>query len=244
MKTKRRILALLLSLIMIASIFTLAACDEGAGGGSEGGGDTPNVSPTPSEGLEITTNYDRSQSVVEGIGTCTDTDIVIPSSYKGLPVTGIVGSAFNGCTSLTSVTIPDSVTFIWCQAFTDCTSLTSITVDDNNPEYTSIDGNLYNKDGSELIRYAIGKSDTSFAIPDSVTSIGEEAFSGCTSLTSVTIPDSVTIIWETAFLDCTSLASVTFDGTKAQWEAINLEDGWKDNAPFTVVHCTDGDVAV
>ena len=118
-------------------------------------------------------------------------------------------SAFNRCTSLTSVTIPDSVTEIGEYAFFYCTSLTSITVDENNTAYKSIDGSLYSKDGKTLIQYAVGKNDTSFTIPDSVTSIGDRAFEYCTSLTSVTIPDSVTSIGEEAFYDCSGLTSVT-----------------------------------
>jgi hypothetical protein len=110
----------------------------------------------------------------------------------------------------TSFVIPDSVTSIGEFAFKDCSSLTSITVDENNTAYKSIDGNLYSKDGKTLIQYAIRKTATSFVIPDSVTSIGEYAFSWCYRLTSVTIPDSVTSIGKSAFYSCSSLTSVSF----------------------------------
>ena len=123
-----------------------------------------------------------------------------------------IGSyAFEYCTSLTSVTIPDSVTSIGNYAFKYCTSLTSITVDENNTAYKSIDGSLYSKDGKKLIQYAVGKNDTSFTIPDGVTSIESYAFEYCTLLTSVTIPDSVTEIGSYAFYNCTSLTSVVFE---------------------------------
>ena len=127
----------------------------------------------------------------------------------GDSVTTIENNAFSACTSLTSVTIPDSVTTIGDSAFSACYSLTEIVVDEENEAYCSIDGNLYTKDGKTLVQYAIGKPQTSFTIPDSVTGIGDYAFCDCSSLTSVTIPDSVTSIGYYAFSDCTRLTSVT-----------------------------------
>ncbi len=144
------------------------------------------------------------------IGLHTDkTDIEIKTTYHRKPVTSIGVTAFIGCTSLTSINIPDSVTSIGSRAFGYCHSLTSIKVDENNKNYKSINGNLYSKDGKTLIQYAIAKTGTSFVIPDSVTSIGEGAFSSCNFLTSVIIPDSVTSIGASAFYNCSSLTSVT-----------------------------------
>ena len=131
------------------------------------------------------------------------TSITIPNS-----VTSIGSYAFYGCSSLTSVTIPDSVTDIGYQAFNNCSSLTSIIVDGNNEYYKSIDGNLYNKSGEILIRYVRGENETSFTIPDGVTSI-LTAFSGCSSLTNITIPNSVTNIGLGAFDSCSRLTSIT-----------------------------------
>ena len=104
--------------------------------------------------------------------------------------------AFRNCTSLTSITIPDSVSGIGVDAFFNCSSLKSITIPDS---VTSIEGSTFK--GCESL--------TSITIPDSVTSIGEWAFSGCESLTSITIPDSVTSIGGGAFYGCRSLTSVT-----------------------------------
>ncbi|MBP3308382.1 MAG: leucine-rich repeat protein [Clostridia bacterium] len=161
------------------------------------------------------------------------TSITIPNS-----VTSIGSDAFDGCrslnfntydnayylgntdnpylvlvkakdTSITSCTINSNTRFIRSHAFDGCASLTSITVDSANTAYKSLDGNLYTKDGSTLIQYAIGKSDTSFTIPNSVTTIGEGAFSDCSSLASITIPNSVTSIGDGAFASCSSLTSVT-----------------------------------
>ena len=131
------------------------------------------------------------------------TSIVIGNS-----VTTIGDRAFSGCDSLTNIVIPDSVTTIGGYAFYSCDSLTSIEVSENNTAYCDIDGNLYTKDKKTLIQYAIGKKDTSFTIPDSVTTIGERAFSNCDSLTSIVIPDSVTTIGNYAFRFCNSLTSI------------------------------------
>ncbi len=124
-------------------------------------------------------------------------------------VTTIESSTFSFCSSLTSVEIPDSVTTIGDYAFFSCSSLTSINVSENNENYSSIDGVLFNKTQTELIRYPQGKEDENYSIPDSVTSIGDAAFYGCKGLTSVEIPDSVTLIDYCAFYNCSSLTSVT-----------------------------------
>ena len=95
-------------------------------------------------------------------------------------VTSIGDYAFSDCMDLASVTIGNSVTSIGEGAFSGCTSLESITVDENNQNYSSDErGTLFNKDKTTLIQYPIGNSATSYQIPDSVTSIGDYAFSDC-----------------------------------------------------------------
>ena len=137
------------------------------------------------------------------VGCTSLASVTIPNS-----VTSIEKWAFNGCTSLTSVTIPSGVQTIGNDAFVNCTSLKSIVVDDANIYYSSKDGVLFNKEKTALITYPCGKTDTSYTIPSGVTSIGEHAFRGCTSLESVTIPSGVQTIGNSAFFNCTSLASV------------------------------------
>ena len=123
-------------------------------------------------------------------------------------VTSIGSSAFGGCASLSSITIPDSVTRIDCN-FSGCTSLTAINVATGNQNYVSVNGVLYNKDKTTIMRYPAGKKDKSYKIPDSVTSIDGGAFRSCASLTSIKIPDGVTSIGGSAFRSCASLTSIT-----------------------------------
>ena len=130
------------------------------------------------------------QSAFNGCSSLTS--INIPSS-----VTSIGQSAFNGCSSLTSINIPSSVTSIGEWAFKDCSSLTAFTVDANNPNYCADGCMLFNKEKTTLIT-AVGSQKT-YNIPSSVTSIGQSAFSDCSSLTSINIPSSVTSIGEYAF---------------------------------------------
>ncbi len=180
-----------------------------------------------SEGLEYI--LDGTSYTVSGIGTCKDTEIIIPATHQGKPVTEIGEEAFDECGKLTSITIPDSVTSIGSRAFHDCSSLTSITIPNS---VTSIDDYAF-----------YGCWDlTSITIPDSVTSIGKYAFSDCSSLTSIIVsPDnpiyhssgnclietatktliagcqnsiipadgSVTSIGDAAFASCSSLTSIT-----------------------------------
>ena len=149
-----------------------------------------------SEGLEYYLNSDGAGYTVDGLGTCTDKEIIIPSEYHAKPVTSIGSHAFRDCTGLTSVTIPDSVTSIVDYAFYNCSGLTSVTI-----------GNGVTSIGWSAFEGCTGL--TSVTIPDSVTSIGHSAFSGCSSLTTVTIGNSVTIICDYAFSGCTRLTSIT-----------------------------------
>ena len=172
---KKFLLAVLCAIGALCCAVGLSAC----GTTTSNNPYTPNLpnAPEPTEGLELTLSDDGSFYTVTGIGTATDTDIVIPSTYNGKPVTAIGNDAFyvnlenDDVSNITSVFISSGVTLIGDCAFGGCIGLTSIT------------------------------------IPDSVTSIGDYAFYDCSGLTSITIPDGVTSIDRYAFSGCSGLTS-------------------------------------
>lgn len=224
----------------------------------------PKVLP-PSEGLEFSLNDDGKSYSVTGMGTCTDTIIVIPSTYDGLPVTNISDFAFMRCKLITSIYVPDSVTSIGKGAFALCYSLTCIDVHLMNDYYQSIDGNLYSKDGTILIQYAIGNPSNTFNIPNSVTHIGAIAFFDCDSLSYIRMTSSVTVIGEGAFAECTSLTSIlnfpnsitnigssafegcdsfviNFIGTLEEWDSINKDNICYEGVNECHIYCIDAEI--
>ncbi len=132
-------------------------------------------------------------------------DYKVPSGVK------TIGLAFLMCRSLTSIQISSSVTNIHDSAFYDCLSLEAITVDTNNAAYSSLDGVLFDRNQTQLIRCPARKTG-SYAIPSGTMSIGRSAFDPCTRLTSVIIPSSIGIIDFGAFDGCTSLTGAYFEG--------------------------------
>lgn len=144
--------------------------------------------------LSYVLNSDGTGYRVDKMGNCFDKEIWIPEKYCGIPVTTI-GDAFKNRT-ITSITIPSSVTSIWGSAFSGCECLTSITIPDG---VTSIKG--YTFEGCTKL--------TTITIPDSVTSIEGHAFYECENLRSITIPDGVTFIGPATFYACRNLTSIT-----------------------------------
>ena len=163
--------------------------------------------------------------------------IVIPDS-----VCEIGNWAFAGCESLETVSIGKNVSEIGEMGFTasyvfgSCVRLISINVNDENSAFSSINGVLFNKEKTTIIMYPQGKTDESYRIPDSVTSIGCKAFFSCTNLSSITIPDSVTSIEDVAFSDCQSLTDVYYTGTEEQWNAISIEYEFNESLMNATIH--------
>lgn len=218
-----------------------------------------------SDKLEFTRNSDGTYTVA-GIGTETSTEIYIPNTYQGSPVTAIASrafynndnitgiyfnggvetigdEAFYGCeslknlqlsdsiktigemafysTKLTSVTLPASVVEIGTNAFGFCASLVSFETPRTNPAYQTIDGNLYNKEGTVLIQYAIGKDDDSFAIPDGVETVKHDAFAS-SWLKRISVPASVKVIEDGAFRYLVmSLVEISVDDSNTVYRSRN-----------------------
>ena len=197
-----------------------------------------------SAGLEFELNKDGKSYTLKKLGSCKEQRIVV-GEYKGLPVTSIGDRAFYRCTNfyvelwqpnyILTITISNSVTSIGEFAFDDCGILFDISVDENNEKYKSINGDIYTKDEKTLIQYAIGKLDENFTIPNSVTSIGKNAFSGCIYLTSITIPNSVTSIGDDAFYLCKNLTSITIPNSVTSIGVCAFYDCYN----LTSIYCFD-----
>lgn len=193
----------------------------------------PTENVTASEGLQYEISIDGSGFVVAGIGTCSDSKIIIPATYRDKQVIGLAdrlfegrtyitevtlpnclahigASAFSGCTGLTNITIPSSVTDIGKSAFHECTSLTEVHITNLatwcNIGFSSADANplFYAHD-----LYLNGNIVKDLVIPDCVKNIGFCAFINCTKLTTVTMLDGTVSIGLGSFFGCTNLVHTT-----------------------------------
>ena len=171
-----------------------------------------------SAGLAFEINATGDGYVVSHIGTCTDTYIVIPAEYEGLPVIGVGESAFAGCEIIKGVVFPDSLIKIGHEAFAGCIALNSVTIGNG---VTHIDNSaFYGCTGL-----------THILIPDSVLCIDNNAFGECTGLTNIVIPDSVESIGWYAFAGCINLSNVVVpdNGVRIGWGAFTNCDNLQYN---------------
>ena len=213
--------------------------------------------------LEYKLNEDKTSYRVTGSNIAYKTlednwemvDVVIPSEYKGLPVTEIsvlafrssdilrsvtipesieriVAGAFFDCNKLESVNIPKSVNYIAGAPFESCNSLREIIVDPQNEYYCSIDGNLFSKDKSELVCYTPGKAQTEFIIPEGVSVVHKSAFSHCEFLKSIVLSATVTEFPHDAIMFCNSLQGISIDENNPTYRAIDGNLYSKDGKTF------------
>lgn len=148
------------------------------------------------------------EAIVVGIQNTLEREILIPSYilYNGSNywVTSIKDNAFEECKNLKCIFIPDTIVSIGY-----INNIESIYIALDNPKYCSLDGVLFNKEKTELIRYPAKKRENTYTIPNSIISIKDYAFADCEELISIFIPNGLTIIKENAFLGCKNLTSIT-----------------------------------
>ena len=177
---------------------------------------------------------------------CTLTSINIPSS-----ITSIGKYAFEYCTSLNKVIVDNISSFAQID-FGDEFSNPLVYAhhlylsNDTENEITEITAQ-HLADCTKISNYAFincrGRGLTEITIPNSVTSIGESAFSGCSNLTNITIPDNITSIGNRTFASCSKLTTIYFQGTKAQWNSISRSYNWDYNTGNYTIYCLDGNIS-
>lgn len=201
MNTKRRtVITILVALLSLTAVFFASACRN-----------------TGTKGLKY--YLSGTEQVVNGYEG-TNKKVVIPKEWEGYPVTYISKEAFKDCTVITSIALPDSIAYIDNTAFTGCINLESITVSKDNPVYHSAGNCIIETSTNKLI---IGCKNSIIPDDGSVTSIGDNAFWGCTALKNIKIPAGVTSIGRYAFKGCTSLDKLEFSNgiTSIEWFAFD-----------------------
>ena len=201
--------------LIIVCCFIFSACDNVDSPDDKDISIDDNTSPAPEEEpienesaiLKYELNADGETYSVTGCEDNIESSIIIPDTYKGKPVT-ILSSLYLG-KCVTTISIGKNVTEI--DPTFASTTLESIIVSERNNHFKSIDGNLYTRDGKTLVKYAVGKKNTTFEIPNDVTNIGNYAFVLNKHLTNITIGNNVSTIGFQAFALCDNLQRVNIE---------------------------------
>ena len=221
----------------------------------------PNNRIDGSLGLEYTFDEESDGYIVKGIGSCVDTEIIIPTTYNSKPVIGIAESAFAGCFRVTKITIQNSVKFIDDDAFYNCINLNSLVLPDgidtlgtdilfNTPLFNN---SVYWEDGVLYIGNYLVSAKASLAgdytVKEGTVAILDYAFSNCSLLKNVFIPNSVTYLGKYAFNNCINLGQVTlpsnitainaytFSGCE-QLKSINIPNGILSIGNYAFSNCS------
>ncbi len=176
------------------------------------------------EELEASSGLLVEDGILLGIGSCTDSDIILPRD-----VVSIADGAFLQSTTIESIYIPETVKSIGDKAFYNCRSLLSI-----------VFANGVERIGDQAFYNCISLKE--IELPKTLTELGERAFSYCDKLQSVTIPSSLTYLDMWSFSYCEKLSSIHFDGTVAQWETLPKDSEWNMGTNSYTVYCTDGNI--
>ena len=210
--------------------------------------------PAYNETFAYIISEDGSYYSVRGMGFYEDYEVVIPSTYRGLPVKKILSGAFLGEEGITSVTIPDTVTYVGDYAFYGCKNLATINVSDSlvSVGIDAFDDTAYYKNWNnweESMLY-IGKClvGTSKFLQEGISvkigtlGVARRVFEDCI-YTDITLPASLVFLGEEAFYGCKKLESVIYLGTTKEFGKV-VEKYWEVGASFTSVVCADGKIEI
>lgn len=178
-------------------------------------GAEPTVYTDATNAYQYTLNTDGTAALVLYVAEPIEENVTIPSMVDGHTVTSVTASTFAAerCAGIVSLAIPDSVITIESNPFYECASLTTIIVSTEHPLFAIQDGALIDQVNHVLVAYPRGLSNTSFTVPEGVTSIGSDAFYKNDVLTSVTLPEGVRFIQAEAFGWCSALTDVNLPST-------------------------------
>ena len=210
---KIKITGLFLFIITIALVVTLSGCSYSCGSHEYVDGNCKNCHVTDTKCFDFTLLNDGTYSIsVNKFYTYNiPSEVKIPESYEGKPVTQVKTMGFTKCQGITKIEMPDSITFLDSHAFSSCTSLKEIKLSKNITYIGS--GAFYNCTSLESI-----------TIPKGVESIGIVAFENCTSITGIKIPNSVTGLGDGALKGCTNLKSVVLGDGITSISIYNVEN--------------------